>query len=85
MRVKERPVIILRFKSLVIECGEKKSKSNGLKWRNKFELIMCGWDTGEKKLKVELPREIGSCRNHFPLIMGCYGIFFYMDCLPLEP
>ena len=24
MRVKERPVVILRFKSLVIECGEKK-------------------------------------------------------------
>lgn len=48
MRVKERAVIILRFKSLVIECGEKKSRSNGLKWRNKFELIMCAWDTGEK-------------------------------------
>lgn len=48
MRVKERPVVILRFKSLVIECGEKKSRSNGLKWRNKFELIMCAWDTGEK-------------------------------------
>ena len=83
MRVKERPVIILRFKSLVIECG-KKSRSNGLKWRNKFELIMCG-GTREKKLKVELPREIGSCRNHFPLIMDATGSSFYLDCLPLEP